>query len=344
MGQALFVVSVDTEADDAWRFPDRINLANLRDLPRFQALCNRYGVIPTYLVTYECAARDEALQVLMPLFECGRCEIGHHLHCWTTPPFSQVSAAGVDMDWLGAYQSELPANLLLEKAECLRDKIEQSFGRSPTSHRAGRWGIDQRSVDWLIASGFIAETSVVPLTSWAQARGRRHYGPSFYNSPVDPYRWYSTESGRQEHSLVEVPVSVAQPSSVMGAVCRGYIRRSLPGAQRAVRFYRRLGGGRALRPNPNYPPHALSGIVSDTLERGAPIVNLMLHSSELTLDCSPFTRTRKGLESVWARLEEVFCLVKRLGCKPVGLTDAAQLWSQQEGRGAYTNTDAKECG
>ena len=127
-------------------------------LERFQDLCDQYNVVPTYLLAYECATRDEALKILKPLSENRRCEIGHHLHVWTTPPFQRAGPTGVDLDWIHAFQFQLPDSLFTEKAECLRQAIEKNFGRSPTSHRAGRWGIDQRTVDWMASTGFIVET------------------------------------------------------------------------------------------------------------------------------------------------------------------------------------------
>ena len=36
-----FVVTVDTEADDAWSRPADLQLANLQQIPRFQDLCDK---------------------------------------------------------------------------------------------------------------------------------------------------------------------------------------------------------------------------------------------------------------------------------------------------------------
>ena len=157
-----FVVTVDTEADDAWSRPDQLRLDNLKQLPRFQDLCDKFGIVPTYLLAYECAHRDEALSILKPLADSRRCEIGHHLHVWTCPPYQSTSGDGIDRDWILAHQFLLPDSLFVKKAERLRQEIETNFGRSPTSHRAGRWGIDQRTVDWLASAAFIVETSLRP--------------------------------------------------------------------------------------------------------------------------------------------------------------------------------------
>ena len=42
---------------------------------------------PTYVVTWEMATRPESASVLRDLARTGRCEIGTHLHPWSSPPF-----------------------------------------------------------------------------------------------------------------------------------------------------------------------------------------------------------------------------------------------------------------
>lgn len=329
--QSRFVVTVDTEADDAWAQSDKIELKNLKEVPRFQDLCQRYDVTPTYLVTYECAARDEAISVLKPIVDAGQCEIGHHLHCWTTPPFIHERPSGVDIAWLGAYQSELPDSLFREKAECLRSQIETTYGKAPTSHRAGRWGIDQRTVDWLIENDFVTESSVTPRMSWSEIIGKTTGGPSFYSSPYAPYFWHGKSAHKKDgRFLVEIPVTVDVPVGLLSRACARYMQRELPGTSVVDRLYTKTGAGRMLRPDPAYPEGILLRIVDRTMARGIPVLNLMIHSSELSLGCSPFSRNEDDCAQVWSRLEEVFKYIKERGITSVMLSEAAMLRTKAE--------------
>lgn len=322
----LFVVTVDTEADDAWSKPEKTELRNLREIPKFQDICERHGVFPTYLVTHECATRDEALSVLKPIADSNGCEIGHHLHSWTTPPFQKEKHSGVDSAWIHAYQFELPDSLFKEKAECLRDAIEKAYGKSPTSHRAGRWGIDQRTIDWLIENGFTVDSSVVPLRNYSKNTGRIIYGPSFYSSPLGPYLWHGTSIYENDNtSLIEIPITVDIPKRFSERICASYMRRQLSGSVVVDRLFKRLGGGKVLRPNPRYPDGTLSSIVDTVIRQGLPVLNLMLHSSELSLGCSPSSRTKEDCARVWKRLEEVFKYVRRAGITSTSLSGAAAL-------------------
>lgn len=314
-----FVVTVDTEADDAWAHPDQIRLENLRELPRFQELCERFAVVPTYLVTYECAHRDEALSILVPIAASGRCEIGHHLHVWSCPPFAD-GQGDVDRAFILAHQFLLPGTLFRKKAERLRQEIAKSFGRSPTAHRAGRWGIDQRSVDWLIDAGFVAETSIRPSVRLPPSLGV--HASTRYTLRRNPFLWMSRDGCG---ALVELPVTVDFPQDAAARACRVWLDAGLPFDSPVARVYRKLGGQRLLRPNPRYRRGELCRIVDAAVAQGVRTLNLMLHSSELALGCSPFSRNEHDAGSVWEQLEELFAHIEAAGIRSAALTPTALL-------------------
>jgi hypothetical protein len=320
-----FTVTVDTEADDAWKVQDKIGLNNIKAIPRFQALCETYGIVPTYLLTYECAVREEAVSVLKPIYEQDRCEIGYHMHAWTTPPFEQPSPEGVDLKWMNAYQYELPDGLFQEKAECLLKAIESAYGRQPTSHRAGRWGVDQRLVDWLIDNHFLVDTSVVPLWNLSRNQGKSMGGPSFLSSPRGLFYWpHSSGEFGSSHSLMEVPLTVYAPYDLLPSLVAAYLGRNILGSRTASRLYRRLiGGDGLLRPNPAYADGFIEKIIHSNLARRPGVINMMIHSSELMLGQSPFTRTEADCNKLWERLRQSFALVKRSNIKSLGLSATA---------------------
>lgn len=323
-----FVVTVDTEADDAWSHPDQIRLENLKQLPRFQDLCDRFGIVPTYLLTYECANRDEALSILKPLAESRHCEIGHHLHVWTCPPYQSTSGDGIDRDWIHAHQFLLPDSLFIAKSESLRHEIETNFGRSPTSHRAGRWGIDQRTVDWLVSNAFIVETSLRPTMRLPKTLGT--HASTEYRLNRNPYAWHGRSQDNSDSKLViEIPATVNVPDGLLGRSCRQWLCEGRPFDGTVTRIYRKVGGLRMLRPDPNYRPGALPQIMGNAITQGVTVINLMLHSSELALNCSRFTRSRNNLDRVWAHLSEIFEFTKRREIISQQITEVGRLVLQQ---------------
>ena len=312
----IFVVTVDTEADDAWSSADVIGLKNMKRIPRFQELCESFGVVPTYLVTYECASRDEAIKVLEPPSSGRRAEIGHHLHVWTAPPFERNSPDGIDRRWLNAFQFQLPQSLFEEKAETLRAKIEETFGRSPTSHRAGRLGIDQRSIDWLCRAGFTVDSSVRPLLAIPGI----NMPECAYHNCENPYYWSASEQPVKSQ-ILEVPTSIHRPSKLLANFYSAFAGQENRLADIVTRIYAKCGGLLPLRPDPKTDNRTLERIIDTAVARNVRVVNLTLHSSELELSCSPFSQNSDDAEKVWSRLSTVLARVRRHNMASCGLSE-----------------------
>jgi hypothetical protein len=296
-----FIVTIDTEAN-AWDQIEKNSIENIDHVPRLQEIFDRHGVKPTYLVTYEMATRDEAVKVLGPIHESGRCEIGHHLHVWTAPPLEQPNPDGVDVAWLRAFQSELPDELFLAKAESLRVAIKDAYGRFPTSHRAGRWGLDLRTLQWLRDTGFVVDSSMTPGISYADFPGARgplgidtslSDGRPFIQDLAPPFR----PGARAKTGMLEVPMTAKYPPQqgvgrlVAAALPEGrpwskvgrkIANRVLPTPLRSI----------PCRPMPAFREADLLWLAESAL-RETGIVNLMFHSSEIMVGGSPYTRTEE---------------------------------------------------
>src|SRR5262245_53009403 len=125
------LMGIDTEADDQWSDRGRreLTVKNALELPRLQSLCNSFGVRPSYLVTYKMATRDESAHLLRAMAAQGRCEIGAHLHPWTSPPFRPEDLAR------HSYPHTLPLDLLDRQLRELTATIEKHLGVRPTTYR-----------------------------------------------------------------------------------------------------------------------------------------------------------------------------------------------------------------
>src|SRR6478672_5242091 len=128
----FFLVTIDTEGDDLWSRPRTITTRNAAHTPRFQSLCERHGLRPTYLTNYEMATA--------PLFrELGRDvvrrkvgEIGLHVHAWNNPPIEPLTTD----DYLHQpYLIEYPEAMVREKVHVLTGVLEEAFGTKMVSHR-----------------------------------------------------------------------------------------------------------------------------------------------------------------------------------------------------------------
>ncbi len=293
-GQTLFMVGVDTEADDQWTLQGRkrLSVENARALPRLQALCDAHGVRPSYLVTHEMATREPSRSILRDLFATGRCEIGAHLHPWSSPPYREE-------DLVGRYPSQLDDSQLQTQLAELTAAIEDSIGVRPVSYRAGRHGFDGRSLGILEKLGYRVDTSVDPLFNET-----RKGGPSFAGAPVVPY-WPDPADvrARGTSSVLEIPVSSATRPALPKALEKGFT--SLPAIP--WRGYLKRLGLRAVWLRPSYSTiEDAKTLASALVAGGVPTLNMLFHSSELVPQGSPYNRTEADVDRFFERLERVF--------------------------------------
>ena len=320
------IVTVDTEADNQWDVTAPQTVANLEAVPRFQRLCDAHGFPPTYLCTYEVATSPEFAERIGPAAAEGRAEVGAHLHPWSTPPFvEEWDAPGIARP----YPSELPSALLHEKLAALTGAVETAAGYRPTSYRAGRWGFTAPQIPMLSSLGYEVDCSVTPGVSWHGERGLREGGPDFTAARLEPYELAANDACRAGDSgLLEVPVTIVHTNALMRACV--FLRRSY---QRHRRSWLWRAANRLLQVAPQWlrpQPHMTSGRLIAVAETARaldlPVLELMLHSSELLPGASPSSQTTEAVEQVFGRLSCLFTHLVSRGVTGTTLTGFARTW------------------
>jgi hypothetical protein len=310
------LVGVDTEADDQWSAQGRraLSVRNAQRLPALQALFDSLGVRPTYLVTHEMATRPESADVLRALAADGRCEIGAHLHPWSSPPFRPE-----DLD--GRYPNQLPPELLRRQLTELTETIARAVGRRPTSYRAGRHGFDERSLAILEELGYTVDTSVDPLFNET-----RKGGPTFAGAPIVPYRPDYEDVRRPGGArILEIPVTAATTPPLPKGLERLYT--SLPPIPYRAAFKR--VGLRAVWLRPSYTslPDMLA-FASRLAAQRVPCFNILFHSSELLPGGSPYTPDQPSVDRFLDHLRRMLDhLTGRLGAVGQTYAEFAAGWS-----------------
>ena len=84
--KVILVITIDVEEDNWSISRSNLTVENVREINRLQVLFDRYGVKPTYLLSYQVTSCDWAVNILAKILAEGKCEIGAHLHPWNTPP------------------------------------------------------------------------------------------------------------------------------------------------------------------------------------------------------------------------------------------------------------------
>ncbi len=298
-------MGIDTEADNQWSESARrtLEVKNAERLPGLQALLERHGVRPTYLVTHEMATTESSAAILRDLGRARRCEIGAHLHPWSSPPLSSQPDAG------HPFPSQLDTPLLTRQLRELTEVIEANLGVRPTTYRAGRWGLDERALPLLEELGFTVDTSVDPLLNET-----RKGGPLFAGAPSQPYRpAYSDVRKSGGARILEVPVSSGTMPHLGKPLETLYTR--LP----PLRFrggLKRLGIKPVwLRPSYN-TLEEMKAFASALAQRGTSCFNIAFHSSEMLPGGSPYSPDQRSIDRLLSDLEGLLeHLTSRLGAE-----------------------------
>ena len=318
------IVTVDAEADNQWDVGAPQTTANLAEVPRFQRLCDQFGFPPTYLCTHEIVTSSSFRGTIAAYASDGRAEVGAHLHPWSTPPFD---AAWDGVDAARPYPSELPPDLVARKLDTLTSVIADRAGARPVSYRAGRWGLSAVQIGLLVALGYRVDCSVTPGVSWQADIGLRDGGPDFGDAPAAPYVVSSHDPTRPGDSgLLEVPVTILHTSWLMRRsrlLRRSYRRRrrSLPW-RAADRFFH--VAPQWLRPYPHMTAERLIAVADTAHRLGRPVLEMMLHSSELLPGGSTYNPTPASVDRFFDRLTRLFQHLASRGVGGVTLTDFAR--------------------
>lgn len=320
MEKPAFLITLDTEGDNLWRNRSgKVTTHNVRFLPRFQALCEKYAFKPTWLTNYEMASDPAYVEFGRDLLARGQGEIGMHLHAWYSPP----EYALTDDEWrYQPYLIEYPENVLRDKVAFMTDLLENAFQRKMTSHRAGRWAFNEVYARALIDQGYLVDCSVTPRVSWRNAQGapQGQGGTDYSHFPDRAYFLDEQDISRPGDSpLLELPMSIQYRYGTLTNQLKK-MWNGIRGRQRgpSVNWLRPVGGNLA----------QMKQVAEQTLAQGNDYVEFMLHSSEFMPDGSPTFKTEADIERLYDDLEGLFSwLATRT--QGMTLTEFALLKQQQ---------------
>ena len=309
-----FLITIDTEGDNLWSNPREVTTRNAAFLPRFQTLCERHDLRPTYLTDYQMATAPQFVEFAQDALRRGTIEVGMHLHAWDSPPLSELTHD----DWsTHPYLIEFTDEMMREKIRVMTDTLETTFGVKMLSHRAGRWSFDQRYMSMLVEQGYAVDCSVTPRVSWARSLGDpAGAGGTDYTAFPDEAYWLSTEDISRpgaKPGLLEVPVTILSRETVLSRRTLAAIDSAPPllaiPLRPVGRLIRRFAPPAVwLRPRGNNTK-AMMWLVRRVIEEGRDYAEFMLHSSELMPGGSPTFQSERCIERLYEQLEILFSWV-----------------------------------
>jgi hypothetical protein len=296
-----FLITIDTEGDNLWANPKRNTTHNAKYLFRFQELCEKYQLKPTYLTNYEMANSAVFQSLGKQIINDNTGEIGMHLHAWDMPPSFHLTENDLRYH---PYLIEYPKKIMQEKIKIMTDCLENTFGVKMISHRAGRWSFNETYANLLIENGYKVDCSVTPHVSWKAVSGdpKQSGGSDFTHFPdcayfIDPQN--ISKPGKS--SFLEIPVTIKNNSAFVNLLSSIFHRPLI--VRRAFNYvFPKLW----LRPD-GRNLKKMKFLVKNEKINNKKYVEFMLHSSEFMPGGSPRFRTELSIEKLYKILDELFC-------------------------------------
>jgi hypothetical protein len=336
MTEPSFLLTIDTEGDNLWSRPQRVTTNNAAFLERFQLLCERHGLRPTWLTNYEMIMSPTFRRFAADVLARGTAEIGMHLHAWDSPPLVTLTPSDGTSH---PYLIEYPPSAMRQKIRQLTALLEDSLGVKMMSHRAGRWAFDERYAQMLVDEGYKVDCSVTPFVSWTATPGAPggKGGSDYVNFPRVPY-WVDLcdISKPGESPLLEVPVTIVRLRSdrtqrLVDAASRLPSHRSRL-SRPIQRAANRVSPSEAwLRPSGKNLPRLLK-VIDKVRQEGLPYGQFMIHSSELMPGGSPTFRSGASIEKLYRDLEVLFEKINRQ-FEPATLSEFYLRYAESRTRG-----------
>jgi hypothetical protein len=302
-----FLITIDTEGDDIWARPKCATTRNAAWIPRFQELCEKYALKPTYLTNYEMANSRQFQEFGRDVIARDVGEIGMHLHAWDTPPSFPLTENDRHYQ---PYLIEYPERLMREKVKAITGLLEEVFRVKMLSHRAGRWAVNETYAKILVEHDYVVDCSVTPHVSWEGCLGdpSRGGGANYVDFPQRPYFMdLSNISLPGDSKLLEVPVSIGRIWGHSVETLRAAFGGVPPVGKALNRVFPRLAW---LRPNGRNLKYMLR-LLRNAVHRKQEHVEFMIHSSELMPGGSANFSDERGIDGLYKDLERLFAEAHR---------------------------------
>jgi hypothetical protein len=312
-------MTVDTEEEWDWGtgWPTAaLSVKNIRQLPRFQSLCMRYGVATTYFTNLAVLEDEESRAIILHLAQQPGVEIGMHIHPWNTPPLD----AAVPVTPRSTFIRNLPPELVVAKLTTVYDAFAR-HGLTPTSFRGGRYSSGGPAHTFLRDQKFLVDASVVPYTSWPDDGA-----PDYRRRALEPVRLPPRFA--EDLPLWEIPLTLGFTRAPFAwwAKCYDYVARSWLRKLHLIGVAEKTGLVRKVWLNFEDPlGRGMLSFLPRLRTLSLPCICFTVHSSSLVAGMGPYTRTPADEERIFAQLEEVFATVAQWpDFQPATVTEVAK--------------------
>lgn len=295
--ERYFIITIDTESDNHWDdyFVRNISLENLKEIPRLQKFFDKLKVKPCYLITYPVATDPRSIAMFKEFLNRSACEVGTHLHTWSTPPISENEIKN------RSFLHSLPRDIQRKKFNNTHNAIAENLKIEPKSYRGGKYSFDEFLLGMLEEKEYLLDTSVTPFHNWSHIGG-----PDFVDYVTTPYFPSKKEPfKRGDSSVLEVPVSIDFDRDMPHCLKQLILR--MPSKLHIQGILKRLGLCKLVWLDPSFQTFSemkkLAVLILKKKEN--PCINFIFHSSVLLPGSSPYHKTKEDVDNFYQKLEAI---------------------------------------
>jgi len=305
----ILVVVVDTEEEFDWDAPqfDRgaTGVDHMREIGRFQEICDAFRVCPLYAIDYPIATQEVSLATLAPMLAQGRAVVGTHLHPWVNPPCDEP------LTRRNSYPGNLPPALERAKMQILTEAVTRNLGVRPRTYKAGRYGFGPATAATLAALGYETDLSFSPGFDF-----RADGGPDYRRTGAQP-AWLDPGPPDEGRRILELPATGGFTGRLRTAALplQAVADHPLGRSARLGGILGRLGLLGRVRLSPEgFALADTRALTQALLADGVRVFSFTLHSPSIRPGCTSYVRDAVGLQAFLQHIRGYFgYFLKELG-------------------------------
>lgn len=298
----LLIITIDTEEGFDWYKPflrSGYMTRTLFDHDFYMSgFYKAYHIQPIALVSYPLLDDNDCVRLLKKYAENKQYLLGTHLHSWVTPPFDE------ELSNFNSFAHNLPSDLEYQKLKILTDKFIDVLGYQPLYYKAGRYGIAQRSYDFLHQLGYRYD-----FTPFAKRNFSHQDGVDFRHVKNAPFFPLSNSEIASYPATADY-VGYLKDNILYQKLFKNNIFTHLKG--RGILAKLKLM---------NFIPLTPEGVTEDEMKRltrnllshGQKYFHLSYHASSFTINGSPYSKTKENITQIETRLKNYIHFFQEIG-------------------------------
>ncbi len=296
----FYIISIDTECDKDknWKVIKPISFIGVYEgVQILEKIFEKYKTRAVYLLSAEVIRDDRSVLIFKDLLKRG-VELGTHLHGEFIEPFKNDN-----IEFANEYSFSYSDEVEFEKLKNLTNLFIQTFNFNPTSYRAGRFSISNRTYKFLKALNYKVDSSIVPFSIISDVD---HTNKPDYPFFVD--------------GILEVPITVYSKNPFLYKIFR---KSRFYNLRRFRKIFNKFFGNIWVRPsNFSFEEMKLAIEQYEKKYKNKKIfINIMFHNIEAVENLSPYDN-----KFLMINLEKLLDYLNKRGYKNLTLKETYENW------------------